>query len=223
MKDNATAIAASRQSFNAAPEPAPFDNGRNPDYRYGMRNWRQEVVLTAVLMAGWAMTAPLCRPALPVPVRTETATLAGGCFWSLQETLRQLPGVIKTTVGYTGGTTANPTYELVAAGKTGHTEAVQVVFDPARLSYDQLLSEFLTARNPARQSAAGTSHRAAIFYQDENQRQTAEDEKTRLNQSGKWSVPITVEINPATAFYPAEEYHQDYYRKHAAGRTCGFN
>jgi methionine-S-sulfoxide reductase len=139
----------------------------------------------------------------------------------LQETLRQIPGVIKTTVGYTGGTTPNPTYEQVAGGKTGHKEAVQVVFDPAKLSYEQLLTHFLTAPVPAR-LATGTDnpHRPAIFYRDAEQRQTAERVKDKINQSGKWNSPFVTEITEAVKFYPAEEYHQDYYRKTAAARTC---
>src|SRR5208283_2267749 len=128
--------------------------------------------------------------------RYEKATLAGGCFWSLQETLRQIPGVVKTTVGYTGGTVPNPTYEQVVAGNTGHAEAVEVVFDPARLSYEELLADFLTARNPARQSTS--AHRPAIFYHDEGQRQAAERVKDTINQSGKWNSPVVVEITPAT-------------------------
>jgi methionine-S-sulfoxide reductase len=128
-----------------------------------MRNLRQALVMAAALAIGATMNKSM----LVNAAHYETATLAGGCFWGLQETLRQIPGVIKTTVGYTGGTTPNPTYEQVAGGKTGHKEAVQVVFDPAKLSYEQLLTHFLTAPVPAR-LATGTDnpHRPAIFYRD---------------------------------------------------------
>lgn len=151
----------------------------------------------------------------------ETATLTGGCFWGLQETMRDIPGVIKTTAGYTGGTVANPTYEQVAAGKTGHAEAVEVIFDPTRLSYEQLLTDFLTLRNPTRASAtAESSSRSGIFYHSEAQRQAAERVKEKINQSGRWKSPVVTEIAPATAFYAAEEYHQDYYRKNSSARSC---
>lgn len=188
-----------------------------------MRNLRQALVATAVLAAIWAIGEGIRRH-LPVnPAHHETATLAGGCFWGLQETLRGIPGVIKTTVGYTGGTTPNPTYELVAGRKTGHMEAVEVVFDPARLSYEKLLADFLVARNPVRQTAStNPPRRSTIFYHDEAQRETAEQVKDKINQSGEWNFTVVAEINPGTEFYPAEEYHQDYYRKAAAVRACSF-
>jgi methionine-S-sulfoxide reductase len=186
-----------------------------------MRNLWQALVVTAVLAAVWTIGATGNKPAPVNSAHYEKATLAGGCFWGLQETLRWIPGVIKTTVGYTGGTTPNPTYEQVAAGKTGHTEAVEVIFDPARLSYEQLLADFLSARNPARQSTrVGNPHRLAIFYHDAGQRQTAERMLDKINQSGKWNSPVILEITRATGFYPAEAYHQDYYRKISAAQTC---
>jgi len=180
-------------------------------------------MVTAVLAAVWAIGATPNKPGPVNAVHYETATLAGGCFWGLQETLRQIPGVIKTTVGYTGGTPPNPTYEQVAGGKTGHAEAVEVVFDPARLSYDKLVADFLMARNPTRLvTSAGRPHRAAIFYQDEGQRRTAERVIGKINQSGKWSSPVVAEINPAAKFYPAEEYQQNYLQKISAGHACSF-
>lgn len=150
----------------------------------------------------------------------QIATLAGGCFWTLQETLRHLPGVIKTTVGYTGGTVPDPTYEMVVSGKTGHTEAVEVIFDPTRLSYEQLVTDFLTRRDPTGQATGvGWSHRSAIFYHNEEQKQIAERVKEKISQLGRWNAPITTEITKATKFYPAEAYHQDYLEKIAA-RSC---
>jgi methionine-S-sulfoxide reductase len=184
-----------------------------------MHNLRQALVVAAVLAAVWTVGATVNKPAPTNPAHYETATLAGGCFWGLQETLRQIPGVIKTTAGYTGGTMPNPTYELVAGGKSGHVEAVEVVFDPARLSYETLLADFLAARNPGLQNTNNV-HRSTIFYHDDGQRQTAERVKDQINQSGKWLVPVPAEIRPAKIFYPAEEYHQDYYRKTAAIHAC---
>ena len=151
------------------------------------------------------------------PSSTETALLAGGCFWGMEEILRKIPGVISTRVGYTGGTTANPTYPDVHAGDTGHAEAVEVVFDPSKISYEELLGWFFRMHDPTtlnRQgNDVGTSYRSAIFYHSEQQRQTAEQVNQRVDKSGKWDDPIVTEIVAATAFYPAEEYHQDFARK----------
>ena len=188
-----------------------------------MCNLRQALVAAVVLVAACAIGAKLDKPVPANPAHYETATLAGGCFWGLQETLRQIPGVIKTTVGYTGGATSNPTYEAVAGGKTGHTEAVEVIFDPAKLSYGKLLEDFLTAGVPARLATSATNpHRPAIFYHNEDQRQTAGQVRDKISSSGKWNSTFVAEISQAVNFYPAEEYHQDYYRKTPTERTCSF-
>jgi peptide methionine sulfoxide reductase msrA/msrB len=154
----------------------------------------------------------------------ETAILAGGCFWGMEEIIRKIPGVIKTTVGYSGGTAADPTYEDVCTGATGHAEAIQVVFDPARLSYEALLDYFFRMHDPTtlnrQHNDAGTQYRSAIFYASEAQKQTAERVKARWANSGKFNRPITTEITAATKFYPAEEYHQKYLVKHPGGYTC---
>jgi len=154
----------------------------------------------------------------------ETATLAGGCFWGLQESLRHVPGVIQTTVGYTGGTTPNPTYETVRTGKTGHAESVQVVFDPAQLSYETLLTHFFQNHDPTsprhRDDGVKVQYRSAIFYHSEAQRRVAERVKERMSESGKWPDPVVTEITPATKFYPAEAYHQDYLEKNSAAHSC---
>jgi len=186
-----------------------------------MRNLVRTSSVAAVLIAALAIGSPneklLTGASSGSSAQYETATLAGGCFWSLQETLRHIPGVIKTTVGYTGGTVPKPTYEMVAGGKTGHTEAVEVVYDPTKLSYEQLLTDFLTSRDPTGQTTgAGRSHRSAIFYHNEEQKQAAERVKGKINRSGRWNAPIATEITKATEFYPAEEYHQDYLQKIAA-------
>ncbi len=154
----------------------------------------------------------------------ETAILAGGCFWGMEEIIRKIPGVIKTTVGYSGGTAANPTYEEVCTGTTGHAESIQVEFDSTRLSYEQLLDYFFRMHDPTtlnrQHNDVGTQYRSAIFYTSEAQKQTAERVKERWAKSGKFSRPITTEVTAAGKFYPAEEYHQKYLVKHPGGYTC---
>jgi peptide methionine sulfoxide reductase msrA/msrB len=154
----------------------------------------------------------------------QTAILAGGCFWGMEEILRKIPGVIKTTVGYSGGTTADPTYEEVSTGATGHAESIQVEFDPKRLSYEQLLDYFFRMHDPTtlnrQHNDVGTQYRSAIFYTSETQKQTAQRVKEQWDKSGKFSRPITTEIAAAGKFYPAEEYHQKYLVKHPGGYTC---
>ena len=154
------------------------------------------------------------------------AVLAGGCFWGLEEILRGIPGVVKTEVGYAGGTTLDATYEEVSTGTTGHAEAVRIVFDPERLSYDELLGYFFRMHDPTTPNRqgndVGTQYRSAIFYADENERRIAETVKARVEASGKWNRPIVTEILPATKFWPAEEYHQHYLEKHPDGYTCHY-
>jgi peptide methionine sulfoxide reductase msrA/msrB len=154
------------------------------------------------------------------------ATVAGGCFWGVQELLRRLPGVLKTTVGYIGGNVQNPTYVEVRSGKTGHCEAVQVIFDPQKLSYESLLRTFFRLHDPTtfhRQgNDVGSQYRSAIFCHDERQRMTAEGVKQEIEQSGKWKQPLVTEISAASAFYPAEEVHQDYLQKNPEGYSCHF-
>ena len=158
--------------------------------------------------------------------RREEAILAGGCFWGMEEIIREIPGVIDTEVGYTGGSTKEPVYEQVHAGTTGHAEAVRVIFDPARLSYEALLGWFFRMHDPTTMNRQGndigTSYRSAIFYTSDEQRKTAEAVKERVNASGKWPRPIVTEITRASDFWPAEGYHQDYLQKNPGGYTCHF-
>ena len=160
------------------------------------------------------------------PGNRAEAILAGGCFWGMQEILRGIPGVIETEVGYSGGATTDPTYEEVHSGSTGHAEAVRIVFDPKRLSYEELLGYFFRMHDPTTPNRqgndVGTSYRSAIFYEDEAQKRTAETVKARVDASGKWKRPIVTEIVPASRFWPAEGYHQDYLQKHPDGYTCHF-
>jgi len=146
-----------------------------------------------------------------------TATFAGGCFWCMEPPYEKLPGVVAVVSGYTGGAKANPTYEQVSAGTTGHAEAVQVVYDPKKVTYEQLLDVFWHNIDPTvkdRQFCdGGSQYRSAIFYMDGAQRQAAEASKAALDKSKPFKEPIVTEIAMAGAFYPAEDYHQDYYKK----------
>jgi peptide-methionine (S)-S-oxide reductase len=145
------------------------------------------------------------------------ATFAGGCFWCMEAPFDELPGVVSTTSGYTGGTKADPSYEEVSAGTTGHAEAVQIVYDPAQVSYERLLEVFWRNVDPVRPNAQfcdrGSQYRSAIFVHDAGQRRLAEESKQALVQSKRFAQPIVTEIVDAGSFHPAEEYHQDYYRK----------
>jgi peptide-methionine (S)-S-oxide reductase len=145
------------------------------------------------------------------------ATFAGGCFWCMEPPYDELDGVVSTTSGYTGGHKQNPTYEEVSAGTTGHTEAVQVVYDPKRISYERLLEVFWRNIDPITPNAQfcdhGTQYRSGIFYHDAAQRRLADESKRVLEASGRFTAPIVTEIVAAGTFYPAEEYHQDYYKK----------
>jgi len=154
------------------------------------------------------------------------ATLAGGCFWGMEDILRKIPGVLETRVGYAGGSTKNPTYRDVSRGDTGHAEAIEVVFDPARLSYEDLLGYFFRMHDPTtlnrQHNDVGTQYRSAIFYHDDEQRQVAERVKERVQRSGKWDGRIVTEIVPAGEFWAAEDYHQKYLEKHPGGYTCHY-
>lgn len=155
---------------------------------------------------------------LPQPTgNQQVATFAGGCFWCMEHPFDDLDGVIATTSGYTGGHVDNPTYEQVTSGDTGHAEAVQVVFDPERISYERLLEVFWRQVNPTQKNRqfcdVGSQYRTAIFYHDDEQKRQAEASKERMDREGPFDGPIVTEIEPAATFYPAEEYHQDYYRK----------
>jgi peptide-methionine (S)-S-oxide reductase len=149
--------------------------------------------------------------------KLEKATFAGGCFWCMEPPFDELPGVISTTSGYTGGRTKNPTYEEVSAGSTGHAEAVEIVYDPAKITYARLLDVFwknIDPITPNRQFCdVGTQYRAAIYYHNDEQKRMAEESKKALESSGRFKQPIVTEIAAVSPFYRAEEYHQDYYKK----------
>ncbi|WP_029914519.1 peptide-methionine (S)-S-oxide reductase MsrA [Pelobacter seleniigenes] len=154
----------------------------------------------------------------------ERATFAAGCFWGVEEAFRTLPGVVETAVGYMGGTTEQPTYQQVCSGATGHAEVVEVIFDPAQISYGQLLERFWGKHNPTSLNRQGwdigTQYRSAIFYHSAEQRRQAEEAKRALEASGVYTEPVVTEIVPAGTFWRAEEYHQQYIRKQSPGFTC---
>ena len=148
--------------------------------------------------------------------RTDTATFATGCFWCTEALFESLNGVLKVTSGYTGGKSVNPTYEDVSTGQSGHAECVQIVYEPSRISYDELVEAFFESHDPTtlnRQGAdVGTQYRSAIFYNDDAQKERALHYKNELDKSGAYNKPIVTEIAPLKKFYPAEDYHQEYYQ-----------
>ena len=159
-------------------------------------------------------------------IKTDTATFASGCFWCVEAVFQELKGVLSVTSGYTGGKIKNPTYREVCSGLTGHAEACQIVFDPAVISYDQLLEAFWASHDPTtlnRQGAdQGTQYRSAIFYHNEQQKQLSETYKAKLNSEKAFDKPIVTEINPAVTFYKAEDYHQNYYSQNGDAPYCSY-
>jgi peptide methionine sulfoxide reductase msrA/msrB len=151
------------------------------------------------------------------PVETKTAVFAGGCFWCIQPAFDKAKGVINTLLGYCGGTEPNPTYELVSSEKTGYRESIQIIYDPAKISYDQLLDIYWRQIDPTQADGQftdiGPSYRAAIFYGNDDEKKIAEASKEKLARSGKFNKPIVTEVLPAMKFYPAEAYHQKYYQQ----------
>jgi methionine-S-sulfoxide reductase len=165
--------------------------------------------------------ANICAAADPTPpATTKEAVFAGGCFWCMQPPYDQAKGVVKTVVGYTGGDEADATYSKVSAHRTKHREAIQVTYDPAQISYDQLLDIFWRQINPTQANGQfadiGLSYQAAIFYGNETEKKAAEASSEKLGKSGRFQKPIVTEILPALKFYPAEDYHQKYYLKNPA-------
>jgi methionine-S-sulfoxide reductase len=149
--------------------------------------------------------------------KTETATFAAGCFWGVEDRFRRLPGVLSTVVGYIGGTADCPTYGQVCTDKTGHAEAVQIAFDPSRVSYEDLMRFFFSLHDPTQLNRqgpdVGTQYRSAIFTHSPQQAETARRVMTEVEKSGRYARPIVTQIVPASTFYPAEEYHQRYLEK----------
>jgi peptide-methionine (S)-S-oxide reductase len=176
-------------------------------------------LLIAALLLGMGPARQACAQASTSPAdrRLLTATFAGGCFWCMEEAFEKVNGVMSVTSGYTGGTVANPGYEQVSAGSTGHAESIEVRYDPDKITYPQLLDVFWHNVDPLTKDRqfcdVGHQYRTAIFYHDVEQRQQAEASKQALVDSKRFSQPIVTEIVQAGPFYPAETYHQDYYKK----------
>ena len=157
---------------------------------------------------------------------TEVATFGGGCFWCTEAVFQQLTGVVSVTSGFMGGHVKNPTYKQVCGGDTGHAEVNQIRFDPSKITYEEVLKWFWEAHDPTQLNGqgadVGTQYRSVIFYHGDAQKAAAEKSKQALGKSGRYKSPIVTEIAPATEFYPAEDYHQDYYRQNPGAGYCRF-
>jgi peptide-methionine (S)-S-oxide reductase len=189
--------------------------GKNPEGKLMARVIR--------LLAGIAFLAALAAGAAaqgtpPAPANLKKATFAGGCFWCMEHPFDEIPGVVSVTSGYTGGSKAKPAYEEVSSGTTGHAESVEVVYDPAKVTYDKLVDVFWHNVDPLTANAQfcdhGTQYRTAIFYHDDEQKRVAEASKEALTKSGRFDKPIVTQIVQASTFWPAEDYHQHYYKTH---------
>lgn len=173
-------------------------------------------VIATSILAGLLAFAGLAFAAEPEEESRAEATFAGGCFWCMEPPFDKLDGVISTTSGYTGGSQADPTYEEVSSGRTGHTEAVRVVYDPSKIGYEELLEVFWHNIDPTVEDRQfcdrGSQYRSGIFYHDEEQKRLAEASRQEIVDSGRFERVVT-EVTELSAFYPAEDYHQDYYKK----------
>lgn len=180
-----------------------------------------------ILLSLLTFGSPAQSKGVPMTDTTQTAYLAGGCFWGMEELVRQIPGVRETEVGYTGGEVANVTYDIVKTGRSGHAESLKIVFDPAKLTYRHLLFEFFRMHNPTTRNRQGndigSQYRSAIFYVDEAQRRTAEEVIRTVDASGEWGARVVTEVVPFRDFWRAEDYHQRYLVKQPHGYTCHFN
>jgi peptide-methionine (S)-S-oxide reductase len=158
--------------------------------------------------------------------KQETATLGGGCFWCLEAVYERMAGVLSVTSGYMGGRTENPTYQDVCSGRTGHAEVAQVTFDPDVTTYRDILDVFFTIHDPTTRDRqgndVGSQYRSVIFTHSEDQRATAAETIRELNAAGTWNAPIVTEMQPAGTFYPAEDYHQEYFRNNADQPYCAY-
>jgi peptide methionine sulfoxide reductase msrA/msrB len=176
-------------------------------------------LISLFLLGGFMINTDISQAVEAKDKKPEKATFAGGCFWCMQYSFDKIKGVVSTTVGYTGGIKKNPTYEEISSGTTGHTESIEILYDPTQITYSEILDEYwknIDPTTPNRQFVdSGTQYRTAIFYHNEEQKRLAEESKTKLVRSGKFSKPIVTEIAPASVFYKAEEYHQKYYQKNS--------
>lgn len=187
------------------------------------------VIPTFLLMFSLLITPfrAVAKPDAPAsPATVEVALLAGGCFWGVEDLMRKLPGVKETETGYTGGFLPNATYDKVKKGNSGHAEAVRIVFDPAKTSYEKILNYFFRIHDPTtlnRQgNDIGSQYRSAIFYLSDNQRKIAEKVRAKVDATGFWKGKVVTEIVPAGDFYRAEDFHQKYLEKNPGGYTCHY-
>jgi len=191
--------------------------GRSRWYVIGLIGGLAGLLLTGCSNNGYSADASPPAPAAPSNSHEEIATLAGGCFWCVESDFDKVDGVTATISGYTGGHVKNPTYKQVSAGGTGHAESVEVHYDPTKVSYSQLLDVFWHSIDPTVKDQqfcdVGHQYRTAIFYHTDEQKRLAEASKAALERSKPFKEPIVTEIVPASTFYPAEEYHQDFYKK----------
>ncbi len=175
------------------------------------------LVSAAWMLAGTACGAQTKEAPPPADKNLRVATFSGGCFWCMEHPFDEMEGVVSTTSGYTGGRLPNPTYEQVSSGATGHAESIRVVYDPAKVTYRKLLEVFWHNIDPVARNGQfcdlGNQYRSAIYYNDETEKQEAEASRAELQASGRFQQPIATLIEPASTFYAAEDYHQDYYRK----------
>jgi len=182
--------------------------------------WKSLFFLVMIFVAHLVSAAPNAAKK-DAKSSVQTATLAAGCFWGVEEFYRKLPGVIETQVGYTGGEKANPNYKEVSSGKTGHAEAIEIRFDPKQLSYEKILDLFFKFHDPTTLNQQGgdrgTQYRSAIFYQNDEQKKIAEQFKVKVEKSKAWKDPIVTEIKAAGPFYSAEEEHQKYLVQNPGG------
>jgi peptide-methionine (S)-S-oxide reductase len=197
-------------------------------------SWSGYVALGCLVLAGGCSTgAPSSESNIQTmthenqdPASLDTATFGNGCFWCTEAVFSELRGVHQVTSGYSGGTVKNPGYKEVCTGRTGHAECLQILFDPGKIGYDELLEVFWKTHDPTtlnRQgNDVGTQYRSVIFYHDDNQRQLAEKYKAALDASGAYPSAIVTEISPAGPFYPAEDYHQEYFSQHGEEPYCRF-
>lgn len=185
--------------------------------------------LVALALALGTMAMPLglaagAEPEAGAEPKKETAIFAGGCFWGMENIIRNIPGVLSTEVGYTGGKIPNPTYQQVCTGLTGHAEAVQIVYDPDVVSYETLIDYFFRMHDPTtlnrQHNDIGTQYRSAVFFTSDEQKEIAEKSIAFLTQQKKFARPIVTQVVKAGFFYPAEDYHQDYLVKNPAGYNC---
>ncbi|MBS0152290.1 MAG: peptide-methionine (S)-S-oxide reductase MsrA [Nitrospira sp.] len=181
-----------------------------------MTTQRRLITLATGLIV-WTMLTNVPLVETPGASPSAKAYFAGGCFWCMEEALEKVEGVVSVVSGYMGGTVANPTYEEVSAGRTGHAESVEVTYDPTKVTYQKLLDAFWHNVDPLTPNAQfcdhGTQYRSAVFYSTEEEKRQAEESKAAIEQTKKFPAPIVTQLAPASTFYPAEDYHQDYYKK----------